>query len=185
MNITINTGILQKHNISLGEFLLMLIGYFDIDFTSCHDSIIKKLLAEPDVFKETNIVLPNNSKDLVAQILLESNEKAIQSNIDFESLAAKLMTIYPSGNKPGTTYKWRGTVKVIAQKLRALVVLYDFNFTPKEAITSVKEYISAFNPPYENMLLLKSFILNTKKSFNENTKEVSSLFMTYIENNID
>lgn len=78
MNITINTKILQKHHISLGEFLLMLLGYFEIDLEDCHNTIIRKALAERNVMKNMGIILSNNSKDLVARILVESNEKSNQ-----------------------------------------------------------------------------------------------------------
>lgn len=183
MNITINTKILQKHNISLGEFLLMLLGYFNIDLEDCHNSLIRKLLAENNVMKNMGIVLSNNNKDLVAQILLESNEKVINSGIDFDELANALMNCYPQGNKPGTTHKWRGTADIIAQKLRTLVAVHDFHFTPEEAIQATKNYVSSFEPPYQDMMLLRSFLLTTKKSPIDDISEIDSLFMTYIENN--
>ena len=171
MNITINTKILQKHHLSLGEFLLMLLSYFDINLEDCQNSIIKKTLAQPNVIKRIGIVLSNNDKDLVAQILLESNEKVINSGI------------YPESNKPGTTHKWRGTTDMVAQKLRTLVAVHDFHFTPEEAIQATKNYISSFEPPYQDMLLLRSFLLTTRKSSIDDISEIDSLFMTYIENN--
>ena len=181
MNITINTKILQKHDLSLGEFLLMLLGYFEIDLEDCYNTIIRKTLAEKNVMKNMGIILSNNNKDLVAQILLESNEKVINSGIDFEELATELMNCYPQGNKPGTTYPWRGTINVITHKLMTLVAVYDFTFTPEEAIQATKEYISSFKQPDSSMLLLRSFILSTKKTSDD--KDITSLFMTYIENN--
>lgn len=183
MNITINTKILQKHNLSLGEFLLMLLGYFEIDLEDCHNTIIRKALAERNVMKNMGIILSNNNKDLVAQILLESNEKVINSGIDFEELATELMNCYPQGNKPGTTHKWRGTIDMIAQKLRTLVAVHDFQFTPEEAIQATINYVSSFEPPYQDMLLLRSFLLTTKKTPIDGFGEINSLFMTYIENN--
>lgn len=181
MKITINTKILQKHKLSLGEFLLMLLAYFDIDLEDSYNSIIKKSLAESNVLKKMGIVLSNNSKELVAKILMESNDKVIKSNIDFEDLALRLMDCYPEGCKAGTTHKWRSKVEVIAQKLRVLVALYNCHFTEEEAIQAVKEYVSSFEPPYQNMMLLRSFILTTSKI--DNDTDMSSLFMTYIENN--
>ena len=183
MNITINTKILQKHNLSLGEFLLMLLGYFEIDLEDCHNSIIGRALAERNVMKNMGIILSNNNKDLVAQILMESNEKVINSGIDFEKLATELMNCYPQGNKPGTTHKWRGTIDMIAQKLRTLVAIHNFHFTPEEAIQATINYVSSFEPPYQDMLLLRSFLLTTKKSSVGKVSEIESLFMTYIENN--
>lgn len=183
MNITINTKILQKHHISLGEFLLMLLGYFEIDLEDCYNTILRKTLAERNVMKNMGIILSNNNKDLVAQILVESNEKVINSGINFEELATELMNCYPQGNKPGTTYKWRGTIDIIAQKLRTLVAVYDFYFTQEEAIQATINYISSFEPPYQDMLLLRSFLLTVKKSSVDDISEIDSLFMTYIENN--
>lgn len=177
MKITINTNILKKHNLSLGEFLLLLIGYYDIDLQTTHNNILKKSLAEANVLKKMNIVLSNNSKDLIAQILTESSEKVIQSNIDFENLATKLMSLYPEGNKPGTTRPWRGTVGVIAQKLRVLVAVHNFTFTEEEAVNATKDYLASFKELIQHTLSLRSFLLTTKHG------EVNSMFMTYIENN--
>lgn len=177
MKITINTDILQKHNLTLGEFLIMLLGYYDIDLLSTQDSIINKYYADRNLFKEMGIILSNNSKDLVARILMESDDKAIKSGIDFEGVAEKMMECYPSGNKPGKSYSWRSTIEEIAQKLRTLVVKYDFLFTEEEAVNATKEYVSSFTTPYSDMLLLRSFILKTGKD------EIESLFMTIIENN--
>ena len=177
MKITINTDILKKHNLTLGEFLIMLLGYFDIDLQSVQDTIVNKSLADKNLFKEMGIILSNNSKDLIARILMESDDKAIKSGINFEQVAEKMMNCYPSGNKPGKSYSWRSTIEEIAQKLRTIVVKYDFLFTEEEAVNAVREYISSFTPPYKDMLLLRSFILRTSQD------EIESLFMTIIENN--
>lgn len=183
MNITINTKILQKHNLSLGEFLVMLLGYFDINIEDSLNNVIKKSLAEKNVLKDIDIILSNNSKDLIAQILLESNEKIINSDIDFEDLAVQLMNCYPKGNKPGTTYPWRGTIDVITHKLMTLVAVHNFTFTTEEAIQATKEYVSSFKQPDTSMLLLRSFLLTTKRSSTDKFSDIDSLFMTYIENN--
>lgn len=177
MKITINTEILKKYNLSLGEFLIMLLGYYDIDVSDTQGSIISKHIADKNLFKDSSIVLSNNSKNLIAKILMESDDKAINSGIDFEKVATDMMQCYPEGNKPGKTYPWRSTVEEIAQKLRTLVVRYDFIFTPEEAIRATKEYVATFKSPYEEMLLLRSFILRIYK------EEIESLFMSIIENN--
>lgn len=184
MKITVNTEILKKHNLSLGEFLIMLIGYFDIDIKNCQDSVIKKHIAEKNLFKDFGIILSNNNKDLIARILMESDDKILNSGIDFEELANQLMEIYPDGIKSGKTYKWRGTVDEIAQKLRILVVMYDFNFTPEEAIDATREYVSSFTHPYQHMHTLKNFLLYTTKD-NDGDWEMESIFMTIIENKRD
>lgn len=182
MKITINTDILKRYNLSLGEFLVMLIGYYDIDYQNCHNNIIKKLFAEKNLFKEMGVILSNNSKDLIAKILMESDDKAINSGINFESLAKTLQQIYPYGIKAGKTYEWRGKTEEIAQKLRTLVVKYDFQFTEHEAIDATKEYVSSFTTPYQYMHTLKNFLLYTTKD-SQGHYAMESLFMTIIENN--
>ena len=180
MRITIDTKILERHSLTIGEFLIMLIGYYEIDLESCLNSIINKALGERNLFKNMNIILSNNTKDLIAQILMESNEKIIQSDIDFEQLAIELMNCYPEGNKSGTTHSWRSTVNVIAQKLRVLVAIYNFTFTPEEAVEAVKSYLSSYGSLDQHTLTLKHFLLKTTGE--KGDSDINSLFMTYIEN---
>ena len=182
MKITINTNILKRHNLSLGEFLIMLLGYYDLDYSTYYEQLSEKNIIGKNLFKEMGITLSDNIKNLIAKILMESDDKTVNSGIDFEELASKLMELYPDGIKAGKTYSWRGTTDDIAQKLRILVVRYDFQFTETEAIDAVKEYINSFKAPYQYMHTLKNFLLYVKKD-NQGCLEMESLFMTIIENN--
>lgn len=176
MRLTVDTDILSKENLTLGEFLLMLMGYYEIDYSQTFRGLVDKNIVQKNVFKPTSIVLSNNTKDLIARIITESNEKLIGSNIDFEALAVAMQLVYPSGIKPGTTYGWRGNESEVAQKLRALVTEYDFTFTEEEAVAATEEYVSSFRDK-THMRLLKYFILRT-----DSEKGVDSPFMTLIQN---
>lgn len=182
MKLTINTKVLRKYNLSLEQFLVLLTGYYSLDCQKIHDELVDRKLAERDLFKGFPPVLSDNTKNLIAKIIVESDDRIQNCNIkDFDALAETLMQYYPEGNKPGTTYPWRGTVEDIAQKLRTLVVKYDFDFTPEEAQDAVKEYVDTFKD-YKFMSLLRNFILTTKKD-EDGKYEIDSLFMTIIENN--
>lgn len=181
MKLTINTDVLSKENLTLGEFLLLLMNHYGEDYSTCFDKLVKAGLIEPNLFKAMSAVLSNNTKNLIAKILMESDERAVKSGIDFDSLADKLRECYPEGIKPGTTYEWKGKTEEIAQKLRTLVVKYDFAFTEEEAIAAVREYVGTFKG-YMYMQLLRNFILNTRKD-SDGRIEIESLFMTIIENN--
>ena len=181
MKITINTDILKKYELSLGDFLVLLLGYQGTSYLKCYSNLQHKGLVEPNIFEEMAIVLSDNTKNLVAKILMESDDRAVKSGIDFSKLAVSLMHCYPKGNKPGTTYDWRGKEEEIAQKLRTLVVKYDFQFTEEEAIAAVREYVASFKD-YKYMQLLKYFILKTTDD-GQGHKVIDSLFMTIIENN--
>lgn len=182
MKLSINTEVLKRHNLSIGEFLLLLMGYYDIDYKMTFDNLVNKKLLETNLFKELSPVMSDNTKNMVATILMESDERAIKSKIDFLSLASKLQSIYPSGNKPGSTYLWRGnSTEEIAQKLRVLVVKHNFEFTEQEAIDATKEYVNSFKD-FKYMTLLKYFLLKTSKD-EQGHMEIDSMFMTIIENN--
>lgn len=179
MRITIDTDILKKSHLSLGEFLVLLLGYYNQNFDVNIASLIDKGIANLSYDHLDDVILSDNAKNLVARILTESSEKLKQSPIkDFDALAEKLMAIYPEGNKEGTTYPWRGTKEEIAQKLRVLVVKYDFIFTEQEAINATKAYVYSFQESrdYKHMKLLKYFLLRTKDN------EITSDFMSIIEN---
>ena len=184
MKISIDTNILKRYNLSLGEFLVLLMSHYGEDYISSYDSLVSKGLVGKNLFKEFTPVLSDNTKNLVAKILMESDDRAINSGIDFESLAETLQLVYPEGIKPGKTYSWRGNVEDIAQKLRVLVVKYDFQFSVEEAIRATQEYVDSFKEPYQYMHTLKNFLLYTAKDSN-GRYEMESIFMTIIENNRD
>ena len=180
MRITIDTNIIARNNISLGEFLVLLLGYNNCNFDECFGSLVDKELADIDKFTMGNIVLSNNSKNLITRLLLECDERIKKSPVkNFYALAAQLRNIYPEGNKASTTYKWRSTVEDVAQKLMCLVVVHGFVFTEDEAIKATKEYVNNFKDDRSHMKLLNYFILRTRKE----QQEIESDFMTIIENN--
>lgn len=182
MKISINTEVLKKEHLTLGDFLVMLIGYYNIDYKKTLDKLVRDGTLNKNVYNPYDMVLSNNTKNLVVGVLLESDERVCSLGIDFDDLAKKLQGIYPSGMKPGKSYLWRGDTKRIAQKLRALVARHGFTFTEEEAMQATREYVDSFkDKDTKQMSTLMTFILKTKKYTDGN--EVDSMFMTIIENN--
>lgn len=177
MTITINTEVLQKEHLSLGDFLVLLMGYYDLSYREILDKLIRDGTVQPNVFNKDSMVLSNNTKDQVARVLMKSDCKVLGSGLDFNTLAASLQALYPSGTKPGTSYSWRDSNETIAQKLRTLVAKYNFFFTEEEAIKATEEYVSSFEDN-QKMRLLKYFILKTTDD-----GQIDSMLMTIIENN--
>lgn len=178
MKFTVNTDVLQHEHLTMGEFLVLLIGYYSVNYKECLDRLITNKLVSTNVFNPNEIVLSNNTKDLVTSILVSSDDKITNSNIDYTALAKKLQALYPKGNKSGTSYSWISLTPLIAQKLRTLVVEYNFSFTEQEALRATEEYVKSFSDDKSHMQLLKYFILKTSKNNN-----MESMFMTIIENN--
>ena len=77
MKITINTDVLQKQHLSLGDFLVLLMGYHDIDYRGTLQKLIRDGTVQPNVFNKESMVLSDNAKDLVARILMESDNKIL------------------------------------------------------------------------------------------------------------
>lgn len=178
MKFTVNTDVLQHEHLTMGEFLVLLIGYYSVNYKECLDRLITNKLASTNVFNPNEIVLSNNTKDLVTSILVSSDDKITNSNIDYTALAKKLQALYPKGNKSGTSYSWTDMTSLIAHKLRTLVVEYNFSFTEQEALRATEEYVKSFSDDKSHMQLLKYFILKTSKD-----NDMESMFMTIIENN--
>ena len=181
MNISINEKLLEQYNLSVEEFLILYICSKNYNIKELLDTIIAKGYADKDVFNEYKAVVSNNNKDLIANIIINSNKKVINKEKDFLILANKMRDLYPSGKKPGTNYPWKDSGIVIAQKLKTLVVKYDCSFTEEEALNATKKYIESFNGNYTYMQLLKYFILKTDKV----TGDIKSDFMSLIENKED
>lgn len=181
MRITIDTKVLDKEGISLGEYLMLLMSFYGINYKDAFYKAVRHELLSPDVFEEGSSVLSDNVASKVVRILMASDDVVQTSNIDYKDLAQKLQDIFPSGCKEGTSYPWKSSVDTVALKLMTLVFNHHFTFTEKEAIEATKMYVAAFNGDRKRMQLLKYFILKTYKD-DAGEKDISSPFMTIIEN---
>lgn len=181
MNITINTEVLEKYNLSLEEFMLLYLGYKEVNITQTVENIIAKGLANSDLFASGRLVVSNNVANIISSIMIDSDKKIDNSDERFFNLATQLKELYPAGRKPGTTYMWRGNTAEIAKKLKTLVVKYKFDFTDEQVINATRSYVASFNGNYTKMRLLKYFILKSERDADNNTNVISEL-MSIIEN---
>lgn len=176
--ITIDYNVLKDYNLTIDEFLVLLLNYKNVDILKTNELLIKKELASKDVFDNLYLVLSNNTRDFISNVIVESDKKVQNFKLDYLDLASKLREIFPEGKKNGTCYMWRDSNTIIAKKLKTLVSKFDYKFTEEQAINATKEYVKSFNGNYTYMQLLKYFILKQDPI----TKEYRSDFMSYIEN---
>lgn len=181
MKLAIDEKILAENNLTLNEYLFLLFNARGGDVHECIASLIAKGWAGADLFDDTKIVLSDNTKENVFNVLVDSDKLVEDKQDDFEAIANKLREIFPKGNKAGTNYNWRGSIAEIARKLKNLVVKYGCKFTEEEAIEATKAYVASFNGDYKYMKLLKYFLLKTPRN-NNGDVEIESDFMTYLEN---
>lgn len=177
--VSINKDVLEKNNLSMDEFLVLLLTYNKANIQEVKQSLVEKGLADFSVYDD-ELVISSTTKDLITSITIDSDVKVISKDKEFKELADKLKELFPKGKKAGTTYMWRDSTAVIARKLKTLVVKYDYQFTEEQAIKATKSYVESFNGDYTYMQLLKYFILKTLPD-----GEIKSDFMAYIENEGD
>lgn len=181
MKLTVDPIVLEKYNISIGEFLVLYLATHSINIESCKTSLLEKGLVNTDLFTKGGLVASDNSKELVTSIIIDSDKNVIDKDAEFIELANKMRELYPSGRKDGTNYMWRGTTSEVAKKLKTLVVKYKYQFTEEQVLKATKEYIDSFNGNYKRMRLLKYFVLKSEKDADDNINVVSEL-MALIEN---
>lgn len=181
MKLTIDQTILDKHNISIGEFMILYLSVNSIDIKECIESIIKKNLADRNLFSENSIVVSDKVKDLITTIIIDSDKNVIDKDSEFLELANEMRELYPKGKKEGTTYLWRGTTAEVAKKLKTLVVKYGYSFSKEQVLKATKEYVNSFNGNYKRMRLLKYFVLKSERDADNNINIISEL-MSLIEN---
>lgn len=181
MRLTIDQSVLDKHELTISEFMVLYLNAKEVDVTECANTLVRKGLADRNLFKENSLVVSEKIKELLSTIVIDSDKEVINKDAEFLELANELRELYPAGRKEGTTYMWRGTTAEIAKKLKTLVVKYKYSFTREQVIKATKEYISSFNGNYKKMRLLKYFILKSERDADDNINVISEL-MTLIEN---
>ncbi len=181
MKLTIDKEVVEKNNLSMEDFLLLLIIANGGDVHKIISSLIERKWIQQGIFNKNQMLLSLAVKDTIQTIILDS-AKTVEGKEDYyNSLANKLRDIYPKGVKPSTNYQWRGSTAEIAKKLKNLVVKYNCTFTEEEAIEATKAYIASFNGDYRYMKLLKYFLLKIPTN-NNGDIEIDSEFMSYLEN---
>lgn len=178
MRYTIDDAILSKYNLTEEEFIALVVSFRDLDIQRGNDNLIAKGIADRNIYDKTKIVLSDNTKNMVSSIIVDSDKETINREEEFLDVAQSLRELYPKGKKPGTTYMWKDSNTIIAQKLKTLVVKFGYKFTKEQAIEATRRYIESFRGDYRYMQLLKYFILKTDRS----TGEIRSDFMSYIDN---
>ena len=181
MKLTIDQFVLENHDLTIEEFMLLYLSANSVNIKSCMDSLVAKGLADRDLFSKDNIIVSDKIKKLISTIIIDSDKNIIDKDAEFIELAKELRELYPAGRKEGTTYIWRGTTAEIAKKLKTLVVKYKYSFTKEQVLKATKDYINSFNGNYKRMRLLKYFILKSEKDADDNINVISEL-MTLIEN---
>lgn len=171
--ITIDPEAIEKNNLTLGEFILVLAAYWKVDL----DEAAHHMLRMGTARNELGLVLPN-------QIAIEKFHNAIAdsaapqiSEEDLLDLAKKMKTVYPKGMKPGTTTYWAEGPQIIARRLRLFIKKYG-EYSAEDILGATQKYVKEMTG---NMFMrtLKNFIFTEDYSGNNN---FSSDLYNWLEN---
>lgn len=182
MTITIDEEVCKNCGLTMPEVLALTLVKTGVDVPVLFASLEDKKALVKDMFNKYLVTLGYDEK--VASVLLDS-DKDRQPQDRIESLAAKMMELFPSGKKQGTSQYYRGNRKDIALRLKKFFKLYGNRFTDKQILEATDKYVKAFNGNYSYMRVLKYFIWKDEKKLDSEgigyISEVSDL-ASYIEN---
>jgi len=185
MTISINDALVNQHELTTAEFLVLLPMYLKIDL----DNVDKRSLAGRGLLREklrfnttTNTIesngfaLMDQGKEIIRDILLDSDQTVAPVDT-LEELAKQMQDLFPKGKKETTNYYWRGNTPEIIRKLQIFFKRYG-TISNEQILDATKRYIDSFkdsNSPY--MQLLKYFIWKDKTDGSQ-----ESALLSYIEN---
>lgn len=182
MTITIDEEVCKNWGLTMPEVLALTLVKTGVDVPVLFANLEDKKALVKDMFNKYLVTLGYDEK--VASVLLDS-DKDRQPQDRIESLAAKMMELFPSGKKQGTSQYYRGNRKDITLRLKKFFKLYGNRFTDKQILEATDKYVKAFNGNYSYMRVLKYFIWKDEKKLDSEgigyISEVSDL-ASYIEN---
>lgn len=181
MRYVIDTDACEKEGLSLAAVLAGMIILSDIDLKELKLEITKEGIL---VDKEGEILITATGRDRVHRVLL-SSDKTLPPEDQIETLAIKLMDIFPKGKKEGTSVYWKGNKKDTKLRLQKFFKLYGSTYSNEQILDAAKQYVESFNGNYTYMRALKYFIWKDERKTDSEghiyVEEVSDL-ASYIEN---
>ena len=182
MTLSINDDICKKYSLEPEEALALLLIKTNNDIPSIINNLLEKKAIVKDMFN--NYMLTQRWDDLLCSIMLDSDKDAISED-KVESLALKLMAIFPKEKKAGTCHYFRGNRKDNILKLKKFFKLYGNKYSEEEILEAAQNYVNSFSGNYKYMRILKYFIWKDEKKMDSNGKyyiEETSDLASCIEN---
>lgn len=160
MKVKIDTNALDKLNLSIEEFALLMFYYQEHNMGEVQDKLIEKgfISKNLDSEKDIDFWVTNEGKDILDATFADS----IKTTNKYKELAETLISLYPKGHKPGTNLSWKGNITDIINKLKAFKTKY--KYTDEQIIQATKDYVAHFGEDTTYMKILKYFILKNNES---------------------
>jgi len=175
MKYVIDESVVEKSKLTLPEVFAMLLVKTGANVKETFSDLLKKegVVLSPT---EGKYLATQRWSDMCDNILL-SSEKTIPTDEELLPLVEKLMSIFPQGRKPGTSYYYKCNQKEVSSKLKIFYKIYGVKYTEEEIVEAARRYVDSFNGDYTFMRILKYFIWKKDKEQGE-TSELA----TFLEN---
>lgn len=178
MKITIDSKVLKKNKLTIGQFLLMLSYHYKVTEEEFND-LLNKHFYISNSYGKREPYLSDKGASIINKIILEGDNLNTQEKDELKQLAKKMQDLFPTGKKLGTNYYWKGNVREIENKLQVFFKKYG-EFPEEEIIKATENYLNAYADDKRFMQLLKYFIM--KNVAKGGITETQSELLTYIEN---
>lgn len=183
MKLTIDSAVIDKYNMTVQEFLTLMLVIHRVNLNEAKKALISKgyVISAIDFDSGTDFERTKLGVDTYNNIILESSPQNMATEERLKNLATKLKEIYPKGKKDGTWY-WADGVAVIARRLQIFFHKYDkkMELTDEQIIKATQKYVDEMvGKP--DMRLLKYFIFKEAIGKGGDVEPTSDL-LSYIEN---
>lgn len=183
MKLTIDSAVIDKYNMTVQEFLTLMLVIHRVNLNEAKKALISKgyVISAIDFDSGTDFERTKLGVDTYNNIILESSPQSMATEERLKNLATKLKEIYPKGKKDGTWY-WADGVAVIARRLQIFFHKYDkkMELTDEQIIKATQKYVDEMiGKP--DMRLLKYFIFKEAIGKGGDVEPTSDL-LSYIEN---
>lgn len=176
MKYVIDDAVAEKMGLSLPQVLALMLIKTGADVKWTLGELLDKEAIVTIGTPPIRYMVTQRWSDLCDNVLLTS-DKEVPKEDTITPIAEKLMSIFPSGKKPGTPYYWKCNKREVTLKLKSFFKLYGNTYTEEQILNAAKDYVESFNGDYRFMRLLKYFIWKKEGD----SGEVSEL-ATYINN---
>jgi hypothetical protein len=188
MKITIDEKVCLKHKMTVPEVLTALA----IRSSEHTDDLLENMENREIIVyveKDNNYLVTQHWSEVLDEILCDSSEECVKSDIELLELAKKMREVYPLGKMKDrfgreTPYYYRCNNSEIVKKLKKFFTLFG-NYSDEEIVDATKRYVASCRGDYNGKLrLIKYFILKdaVKETEDGNHVEQISDLLTFLEN---
>jgi hypothetical protein len=156
---------LSRDGLFLEDVLAMLLIKHCSNLNLLFERLLEKGLIEKNANMNGSYYLPEGVLHELEDAIQRCAPTSSQDEV-IETLARKMIAMFPTGLKPGTRQSWRGNINDISRRLRKFQERYP-QYRVDKILDATKRYVESFNGQYDYMRILKYFIWKDETKYND------------------